>query len=107
MVRRPRFKAITCNKTDHRITIKTRNEFIRKSHGCILGARRGDCPPESVFKELIICELHISNFFYCGSFYNEIKLHVSVNTELSFLSGPYIVENQIKHKCNYQNTDRC
>jgi hypothetical protein len=30
-----------------------------------------------------------------------------VNTELGFLSGSYLVKNQIKHKRNVQNTDRC
>jgi hypothetical protein len=46
-------------------------------------------------------------FFYGGSFYNEIKLRVAVNTELGFLSGLYLMKNQIKHKRNFQNTDRC
>jgi hypothetical protein len=32
---------------------------------------------------------------------------MAVNTELGFLSGPYLVQNQIKHKRNFQNTDRC
>jgi hypothetical protein len=45
--------------------------------------------------------------FQCVSFYNEIKLRVAVNTELNFLSGPYLVKNQMKHKHNFQNTDRC
>jgi hypothetical protein len=27
-----------------------------------------------------------------------------MNTEFSFLSGSYLVKNQIKHKCNSQNT---
>jgi hypothetical protein len=40
-------------------------------HGRILGGeRRGDRPPppESVFKELIICEIHISNIFNLDHF---------------------------------------
>jgi hypothetical protein len=45
--------------------------------------------------------------FECESFYNEIKLQVAVNIELGFLSGPYLVINQIKHKRYFQNTDRC
>jgi hypothetical protein len=32
---------------------------------------------------------------------------MAVNTELSLLSGPYLVKNQIKYKRNFQNTDRC
>jgi hypothetical protein len=38
-------------------------------HGRILGVRgKGVIPLESVFKELIICEIHISNFFNVDNF---------------------------------------
>jgi hypothetical protein len=57
---------------------------------------------------MIICEIHISIFFNVDNlFYNEIKLCMAVNTELSFLSGPYLIKNQIRHKRNFQNIDRC
>jgi hypothetical protein len=35
-----------------------------------------------------------------------IMVNVEYN-ELGFLAGPYSVKNQIKHKRNFQNTDRC
>jgi hypothetical protein len=41
------------------------------------------------------------------TFYNEIKLRMAVNIDLGFLSSPYLVKNQIKHKRNFQNIDRC
>jgi hypothetical protein len=50
--------------------------------------------------------MRITNFFNADHFYNEIKLRVDVKAELGFLLGPHLVKNQIKHKRNFQNTDR-
>jgi hypothetical protein len=56
---------------------------------------------ESIFKELVLFETHFR------SFYNEIKSRVAVNIELGFLSGTYLVKNEINHMRNFQNTNRC